>query len=217
MSLIDNQHIRDLLTDMDDIIARSRQGNSIDGDRIRTGQIQYELMSFFRQNPQLMEHAMQAATLPQPSIILPSPRLNCNIDFTQIPKLLPIYVENLDLSSEVDAITQEAFIPGEDYYRVRVMYQQPGSELDRDITPPMRESVAYFGIESLQGWLTHNDQSPICRHPILGQLSIRQQDITKFTYIGPNPHSHSVGGSNRKRKNKSRTLLKKKYKKSIKR
>jgi ubiquitin-protein ligase len=126
----------------------------------------------------------------------PGPNNRCNIDFTIIPTLSPHEVADLDLSQERDPITQQEFIPGEEYYRVikvipSVHQRQP------------TRNVIYCDKEILETWLNMPEHSR-CLHPVLRNVFINQQDISRFVYTGPKPET---GGSRMKRK--SRTLKQK--------
>ena len=122
--------------------------------------------------------------------------IRCNIDFTIIPTLPINEVANLDLSEDVDPITLEDYIPGNEYYRVtKVIPQENGG--------PPTTSVIYCSIEALQSWLGTQHQIR-CKHPTLLNIVINQEDIRSFVYTGP---THVVGGSQPKRK--SRTLRQK--------
>jgi len=195
---IDDAYLQHRLRQLIATLDRIQHGIPNEGDAQLSRDIQHEIFPLIHRRIPL-----QAATN-EMFRLEPPPPLPCTIDFTRISELLPIDVENLDLSGKIDIITQEEFIPGQEYYRVTVMYQP------EDNSPPI-ESVSYYSIEGLQGWLTNNTQHPICRHPMLQNVSITQRDIERFTYIGIR---REVGGNNRK--HKSRSFRTKKLKKSIK-
>lgn len=145
---------------------------------------------------------LDAADVPllRPNAPAAAPAAPCNIDFDQIPELLPMYVENLDLSDQLETFTQEPFMPGQEYYRVTT-----------------GNRAYYFSIDGLQQWLRTNQ----CRHPILQNVFIAQRDIERFTYTNPRPPIVVTGGrkfkkiSNRLRQKSNR--LRQKSKKSIRR
>ena len=172
------------------MIQRLREGNSTREDMIRLHQIHREM------HPD----GLPAANMPLP---LPSSSRPCNIDFTRIPELIPVHVENLDLSDQLEQFTQEPFMPGQEYYRVTTGNQ-----------------AHYFSMDGLRGWLTNNAQMPRCRHPILRNVSIAQGDIERFTYTGP--PTVIVGGRKFKKiskrlrlKHSKKLRLKKNIKKTI--
>ena len=173
------------------MIQRLREGNLTREDMARLYQIQREM------HPD----GLPAADMPLPLRLRPS----CNIDFTRIPEIIPMYVENLDLSGQLEQFTQEPFRPGQEYYRVTTTMNR------------RRHVYYYFSIDGLQGWLTNNEQTPRCRHPILQNVSIAQGDIKRFTYTGPPtvPPIVVVGGRKFKKISKRLRQKSKRIKKSI--
>ena len=155
--------MENIRAELQDMQRRLGNGNLTPADMARL----HELLNATR------PHRLDAADMPLPLRLRPS----CNIDFTRIPEIIPMYVENLDLSDQLETFTQEPFMPGQEYYRVTT-----------------GNRAHYFSIDGLQGWLTNNEQTPRCRHPILQNVSIAQGDIERFTYTNPRPPIVVTGG-----------------------
>ena len=195
--------MENIRAELQDMQRRLGNGNLTPADMARL----HELLNAIR------PHRLDAADVPllRPNAPAAAPAAPCDIDFDQIPELLPMYVENLDLNDQLETFTQEPFMPGQEYYRVTT-----------------GNRAHYFSIDGLQQWLTNNEQMPRCRHPILQNVSIAETDIERFTYTNPRPPIVVTGGrkfkkiskrlrqkSNRLRQKSNR--LRQKSKKSIRR
>lgn len=139
--------------------------------------------------------------LPVPANLV-APWQPCNIDFTIIPILSPDEVVDLDLSRQLDPFFSKGYIPGNDYYRITKVIQQNSEG-------PPTTNVIYCGIEVLEEWLNFI-QHERCKHPVLDGVFINQQDIVRFTYIGPaqieGGHRRYISKKSRKGKSKQRIL-----------
>lgn len=159
--------MENIRAELQDMQRRLGNGNLTPADMARL----HELLNATRL------HRLDAADVPllRPNAPAAAPAAPCDIDFDQIPELLPMYVENLDLSDQLETFTQEPFMPGQEYYRVTT-----------------GNRAHYFSIDGLQHWLTNNEQMPRCRHPFLQNVSIAETDIERFTY--PRPPIVVTGG-----------------------
>jgi hypothetical protein len=134
-----------------------------------------------------------------------SPYQPYDIDFSTIPR-----VEiNVNLNDKWDVLTNDIFVPGTDYYCITV-----------DLPPEIARgkplhSVEYYSIDALENWLRHSPWREGIRnylkHPIY-DLQISLENITCFTYRGPNQGPDQGG----KLKYKRSYINRKKTKKSLK-
>jgi hypothetical protein len=129
-----------------------------------------------------------------PHPIPPIPRRSCPIDFSLVPH---VNLGNLDLRDDIEPITFDHFVAGQDYYRVQ-------TNVNGILT------THYFNIASFENWITRsgNDNIGICRHPIYN-VRVSQNDIVRFTYNPP-----AQGGA---KPRKSRSYRKKNNKRSLRR
>ena len=123
-------------------------------------------------NPRLQEEQLQEelkleSELPdEPNVVIEEP--NCDIDFSSVKR---VQRPNLNLSGIDEPFTQLPFVPGEDYYLVKVYIQQKKGNIST--------AVNYYDINAFQDWLRSSDVK--CRHPEY-RISLRLDNIKRFTY-----------------------------------
>ena len=93
----------------------------------------------------------------------------CDIDFSLITR---VQRPNLNLSGLDEPLTLEPYVPGKDYYLVKVYIRQASGE----ILPV----VNYFDIDYFQRWIRTGGDIK-CRHPEW-EISLRLDNIKIFTY-----------------------------------
>ena len=135
----------------------------------------------------------------------------CDIDFNSV---IRVQRPNLNLSGLDEPLTLEQYIPGKDYYLVKVYIRQASGE----ILPV----VNYFDINYFQSWIRTGGHIK-CRHPEW-EISLRLDNIKIFTYApqhagGKNMINHINNTKNNrlsKRSQNKAAFKKRSYKQNIK-
>jgi hypothetical protein len=93
----------------------------------------------------------------------------CDIDFNSVTR---VQRPNLNLSGIYEPFTQEPYIPGADYYLVKVYIMQR--------TGAISTTVNYYDVDEFQRWIRSGGHIK-CRHPEY-EISLRLDNIKIFTY-----------------------------------